>query len=444
MGEYTGTFDIDDLISVVVNVWGNVFLLVMIFSLYAGKIKDRNNKSIRNISIPYTNEILCFYSLLFFYNLIYVIITLLGMLKVRYERELSHPLVFLYYVDGALLTILFLYVVKKYVTKRFEDKCFTNVLYAMVIVQQILLLLLFSNIFTKVIYYYDDDLVYPHSWGYFVWQGYSILAYLMGALAIFKNFKKVDNLLKRITNVVIISVVAGLVACLLLSNNYNNLFMNIAALLMYVQYENHRTECAIKNVVDMEDAQKKLMMDQIKPHFLYNSLNSIIYYIDKDPEVAKDSLVSFSKYLRTNLNMVSLDEMIPFSQEMEHTKVYLSLEKLRFEDKLTVDFDIKDEDYKVPALSIQPMVENAVKHGIRKSASGRGSVKISTREMDDYHVIMIEDDGVGFNTEALATMDDTHIGVKNVMKRLEMECKGTLEFESSEGKGTICTIRIPK
>ena len=129
---------------------------------------------------------------------------------------------------------------------------------------------------------------------------------------------------------------------------------------------------------------------------------------------------------------------------MEHTRVYLSLEKLRFEDKLTVEFDIKDEDYKVPALSIQPMVENAVKHGIRKSASGRGSVKISTREMDDYHVIMIEDDGVGFNTEALATMDDTHIGVKNVMKRLEMECKGTLEFESSEGKGTICTIRIPK
>ena len=139
---------------------------------------------------------------------------------------------------------------------------------------------------------------------------------------------------------------------------------------------------------------------------LSSSLNSIIYYIDKDPEIAKDSLVSFSKYLRTNLNMVSLDEMIPFSQEMEHTKVYLSLEKLRFEDKLTVDFDIKDEDYKVPALSIQPMVENAVKHGIRKSASGRGSVKISTREMDDYHVI--------------------------------------LEFESSEGKGTICTIRIPK
>ena len=85
-----------------------------------------------------------------------------------------------------------------------EDKCFTNVLYAMVIVQQILLLLLFSNIFTKVIYYYDDDLVYQHGWGYFLWQGYSIFAYLMGALAIIKNFKKVDNLLKRIIIVVII------------------------------------------------------------------------------------------------------------------------------------------------------------------------------------------------------------------------------------------------
>ena len=148
------------------------------------------------------------------------------MLKVRYEKELSLPLVFLYYVDGALLTILFLYVVKKYVTKRFEDKCFTNVLYAMVIVQQILLLLLFSNIFTNVIYYYDDDLVYQHGWGYFLWQGYSIFAYLMGALAIIKNFKKVDNLLKRIMIVVIISVVAGLMASLLLSSNYNNLFIN--------------------------------------------------------------------------------------------------------------------------------------------------------------------------------------------------------------------------
>ena len=436
--------DLDDLISIIVTVWGNVFLLVMIFSLYVGKNKDKNNISNRNITIPFTDEILTFYSLLFFYNLIYVILSIAEIGVEKYKREICLSMIFLYYVVGAILTIFFLYVIKKHVAIRLKKAFLTRLLFLLIMVQQALLILLVINIFTNVMYYYDDNMEYYHNWGYYVWQCYSILAYVLGAMVTIRNIKKVDKLLKKIVAIVLMATVISLIADIVLSSNYNNLFMIIAALLVYIQYENHRTQYAVSNVIEMEDAQRKLMMDQIKPHFLYNSLNSIIYYIDKEPEMAKDSLVSFSRYLRTNLDMVNLDEMISFSKELEHTKVYLALENLRFEDKLTIEYDIQDESFKVPALSLQPMVENAVKHGIRKSDSGRGTVKISTKETDNCHEIAVIDDGVGFNTENLATMDDTHIGVKNVMKRLEMECGGTLEFESSEGKGTICTIRIPK
>ena len=261
----------------------------------------------------------------------------------------------------------------------------------------------------------------------------------------FKYFKKLDNLLKYIVFVVVAVPILGIILDLCIPYiNFNNLFIIIASLLIYLQYENYRAIYAINIVKEMEDAQRKLMMDQVKPHFLHNSLNAIIYYIDKDPAKAKESLINFSKYLRTNLDTVNTDILIPFEEELEHTKVYLSLEKLRFDDKLNIEYDIQDTDFEVPTLSLQPMVENAVKHGIRKSDTGSGTVKISTMQTENHHIITVEDDGAGFNTDTLAEMDDSHIGVKSVMRRLVIECKGTMEFESNEGRGTVCTIRIPK
>ncbi len=163
------------------------------------------------------------------------------------------------------------------------------------------------------------------------------------------------------------------------------------------------------------------MLSRIQPHFLYNSLTSIIYYADKDPGKTKTALVDFSRYLRKNLEAISAEGPVRFEDELEHTKKYLALEKLRFEEKLKIVYEIEDRDFSLPVLTLQPLVENAVKHGIRKNRDGTGQVTIRTFRKAEKHVIEVIDDGVGFDVESLSQSDDTHIGVMNVKKRLGME-----------------------
>ena len=445
MSDYVPLFSFADMMGLIITIWGNVFLLVMIFSLYVNKKRDDDSLSARNISIPYTEDILRFFVLIFLYNLFYIFIILTDYSESEKGPQYYLTSVFLYYIVAAMLVILFLYFIKKYIVERFEAKWIGILVNAFIIIQVILLVCLIINIFTGFIYYYDESLGYQHSWGYYIWQGYNISVFLLICVSMFKYFKKIDNFLKYIVVIVVASAIIAVILDVSISySNFNNTFLIIASLIMYMQYENYKAIYADDLVVEMEAAQRKLTMDQIKPHFLHNSLNSIIYYIDKDPKKAKEALVNFSKYLRTNLDSVNTEDLIPVSEELEHTKVYLALEKLRFEEKLNIEYDIQDENFMVPTLSIQPMVENAVKHGIRKSETGSGTVKISTKETENHHIVQIVDDGTGFDVESLADMDDSHIGVKSVMKRLIIECRGTLEFDSGEGKGTSCIIKIPK
>lgn len=445
MAGVNSQIEFNDMVNIIISIWGNVFILVMIFSLYISKNHDKNNKNIKNISIPYTDEILIFYILIFFYNLFYAIISMIEITEVAYAKQAYLTATFLYYIVGAMLMFLFFWFCKKYVADPMNDKILDVSIKVMTTIQVILLVLLIVNIFTGIIFYYDDIEGYKHGWGYFVWQGYIAAALTFLLILLFIRFRRLNSFLKYILGIVVTLPIMAITFDLIFEYaNFNNAFIIIAALLIYLQYENYRAMYSIETVLQMEDAQKKLMMDQIKPHFLHNSLNSIIYYIDKDPKKAKEALVNFSKYLRTNLDSVNTEDLIPVSEELEHTKVYLALEKLRFEEKLNIEYDIQDENFMVPTLSIQPMVENAVKHGIRKSETGSGTIKISTKETENHHIVQIVDDGTGFDVESLADMDDSHIGVKSVMKRLIIECRGTLEFDSGEGKGTSCIIKIPK
>lgn len=137
---------------------------------------------------------------------------------------------------------------------------------------------------------------------------------------------------------------------------------------------------------------------------------------------------------------------IPFTDELEHIKHYSDIELLRFGDRINVEYDIKCDSFSVPALSIQPIVENAIKHGITKNPNG-GTVKISSFEKDEYYCVKIDDDGVGFDIDNPDLTDDgnhAHIGLENVAARLKAMSNAELEIKSQEGKGTHVTIKIPK
>jgi sensor histidine kinase YesM len=135
--------------------------------------------------------------------------------------------------------------------------------------------------------------------------------------------------------------------------------------------------------------------------------------------------------------------MIYFEKELSFVNAYLDIEKVRFDDELLIMFDIGVSNFKLPVLTVQPIVENAVKHGTSKK-EGVSNLYISTRETESFYEIEIRDTGVGFDERTCQDDDRKHIGISNVRQRLETLCNGTLTIESTLGVGTTALIKIPK
>ena len=189
----------------------------------------------------------------------------------------------------------------------------------------------------------------------------------------------------------------------------------------------------------------QIMMTQIQPHFLYNSLTVIQELCRSDPAQAEAATVQFANYLRGNMDALQTNTPIPFGQELEHTREYLALEQMRFEEKLTVRYDIQCEAFALPILTLQPIVENAVRHGVRGNLDGRGEVVISTREYPEHYEITVTDNGPGFDPKAQEPeQGQSHVGIRNVRQRLSQMCGGALTIESAPGEGTCVTIALPK
>ena len=192
-----------------------------------------------------------------------------------------------------------------------------------------------------------------------------------------------------------------------------------------------------------KEAQIKLLLSQIQPHFIYNSLSSISTLIPINPEKAQSALDDFTEYLRHNLASLNENHLIPFSDELEHIKTYINLEKVRFGNRVKVIYDVSVKDFDVPPLTIQPIVENAVKHGISKKIQG-GTLLIKTYEEENFYYVVIIDDGIGFNIKDIDFDEEQHIGIKNIEYRLKHMCNAELNIDSEEGKGTKVVVRFNK
>ena len=193
--------------------------------------------------------------------------------------------------------------------------------------------------------------------------------------------------------------------------------------------------------VQLAESRISTMMSQIRPHFIYNTLGSIEQLCELDPPKAGELVHNFAKYLRGNFGELDNPKPIRMSQEMEHVRHYISIENVRFPD-MTFSFEMRSEDFSLPALTIQPIVENAIKHGLMKLPKG-GTIRVISYETDTDYCVSVEDDGVGFDTSKLFD-EKKHIGIRNIRDRLEVMVGGTLIIESTQGVGTKVLITIPK
>ncbi|MDP4178191.1 MAG: histidine kinase [Bacillota bacterium] len=222
------------------------------------------------------------------------------------------------------------------------------------------------------------------------------------------------------------------------------IYLIFQSILLCIKYANTFTTNELLYRKELE-----VLQAEIKPHFIFNVINTIMYFTKKDTDKAYNLLLDLADYLRNHFSFKNTSTLIDLKEEISHLKSYLNLEKARFGDRLKVIFDIPtDISAKIPAFLIQPIVENALKHGILPKEDG-GTVKITITQIGKKITIKIEDDGVGMSKERLEGLldDNIHgygIGVRNVNKRLKNIFGRPLMVESKEGIGTTFIMEMPQ
>ena len=184
----------------------------------------------------------------------------------------------------------------------------------------------------------------------------------------------------------------------------------------------------------------RVAVAQMRPHFIYNTLMSVYYLGPQDPVKAQGVIKDFTRYLQKNFNAIATEDTIPFEQELEHTRAYLAVEQACFEGHLFVEFDTPNINFRLPPLTLQPIVENAVKHGLTPELEPL-YVSIVTQEAAQGMRVIVEDTGPGF---APSDDDAPQLALSNIRERLKTMCGGTLEIEPREAGGTRVTLFIPR
>lgn len=316
----------------------------------------------------------------------------------------------------------------------------------------VLLLLLISYIVTMAIEQLYGNLIWIDDRGFYRTGEASYIGYVMVAAYIFfdiylllRHGKKMSREQK-----VVFIVYLGIPFLALLAKAVNadvylaTMGTNISILIMLILAVKYQTENYRRQELANEQLKIDILLSQIQPHFLFNVLYVIqeICYIN--PEKASVAIGDFSMYLRHNMDSISISTPIPFEEELKHVQHYVALQQLRFGDALDVRYDLRCRDFTMPTLTLQPIVENAVRYGVRMAPRGRGTVVVRTSEHPDCYEVDVIDNGPGFEEGKLPVDGMSHKGISNVRERLRHISGGELIVASEPGKGTTVTMILPK
>ena len=213
--------------------------------------------------------------------------------------------------------------------------------------------------------------------------------------------------------------------------------------------EIYYTEELNKTLEAMQASENAFLNAQMKPHFLYNTLNTIADLCVTDPEKAKNLISSLKDYCRLILSIDNMDKTVPLQREMELATAYTNIEKERFPSiNFYTDFPIRMPKVNMPPLTLQPLIENAIKHGVRMNDKP-GVVTLRIRESFDSITFYVSDNGVGMDEETMGRLfeqpkENKSIGVYNIDKRLKNLYNSGLEVESTINLGTCISFTVPK
>ena len=215
--------------------------------------------------------------------------------------------------------------------------------------------------------------------------------------------------------------------------------MALFALIMFGLILSDNVEHDMDQQREIAHQRASVMVLQMRPHFIYNTMTTIYYLCKQDADKAQQVTLDFIDYLRHNFNAIASEDAVPFDDELKHTQSYLAVEKAQHENNLFVEFDTPVTRFRLPPLTLQPLVENAVKHGMDPNA-GPLTISVRTEQNDAGVLITVEDNGRGFDP---SDKSKPHPAIDNIESRLKQQCGGSLTVSPREGGGTKVKISIP-
>lgn len=300
-------------------------------------------------------------------------------------------------------------------------------------------LLLFAAQFTGIFYYNTDNQYFRGPLFPLMMAPLAVIM-ILNIVGLFRRRKKLS---KKFFTALLIYLLPTAIFIIMdmfaFVDTLVSFWMFLCALTMFAIILTDNIEHYMHQQREIANQRADVMVLQMRPHFVYNTMMSIYYLCKQNPDKAQQVTLDFTTYLRDNFAAIANDNVIPFTEELKHTQAYLAVEQAQHEDRLFVKFDTPHTMFRLPPLTLQPLVENSVKHGMNPDGNPL-NISVVTRQNDTASEIIVEDDGPGFSS---SNDKEPHIALENIRERLELMCKGKLEIAHRDGGGTVVRVTIP-
>ena len=312
--------------------------------------------------------------------------------------------------------------------------------YAMTALLCVYFAFLIAAQFTDVFYYVTDDNRFFYGSLYKLSLVPLVLIMLLNIVGVIIRRKKLSDKYLVALLVYLIPMTAAIIIHMFINVELFVVFgMALLAMIMFGLILSDNMDQYMRQQQEIAHQRANVMVLQMRPHFIYNTMMTIYCLCKQDADKAQQVTLDFTDYLRNNFSAIASENPVPFADELKHTQAYLAVEQAQHEDNLFTNFDTPHILFRVPPLTLQPLVENAVKHGMKLEGAPL-HIYVKTRKTNSGSEIVVENDGPGFNP---ADDNEPHIALNNIRQRLEMMCNGTLTISPRDGGGTVVTVFIP-
>jgi len=380
-----------------------------------------------------------FFTVYFFSLSLYVGFSLAELIGFIYPEMMLPLLIFMYFdslFPSVLVSLMTIYLLHCY-----GESLLRSTLFRLVAVLWLLFFIMLDmTLFTKLFYYISSENQLLRGPLYPLMVGVLYVIIILNLISVIRHRSKLSKryYLAFLTGLLPMAIIMSI-------HFYVSVFGLIAitivlgGLSMFSIILSDQIGQYMRQQSDIAHQHANIMVLQMRPHFIYNTMMSIYYLCKQNPDLAQQVTLDFTAYLRRNFTAIASIELIPFTEELEHTRAYLAVEQAQYNDMLVVDYDTPFTRFRLPPLTLQPLVENAVKHGMDQDSDPL-HILIRTGRTGSGSEIIVENNGTDFEP---ANDNEPHIALKNIQQRIQMMCRGTMTIEPREGGGTIVTVTIP-